>query len=412
MRNAAIVPARKLRPARAPTAMLITALGLPAAALADQFDTLNFTAGLTVLQDDNVFRLSSAADPNRVLGKPSRSDTITVKSAGIRFNKPYSLQRFELGFNLVDYKYENFGFLSFTARNYDAAWRWSLTPRFRGNLTTNRQQTLSSFTDFTGFVRNLRTVESTRGDATYELDGVWRLIGSATEIKATNSQVFLEDSDNKFRTLDAGLRYALPSGSFAQVVARTGAGEFFKRAQPNFAAQFDTAFDQNELEGRLNWAVTGKSIVRARLAWLERKHQNFAQRDYSGWVGNLDGDWGISGRTRLSGSVTSELSSFQSASASYVRTNRVSVGPTVEIGAQAVARARLEYSTRNFLGPVAAPAFNNRVDTITSASVGVDWQPFRFVTLSASLQNDRRSSNLAGFDFKDTTATLAAQLTF
>jgi hypothetical protein len=34
------------------------------------------------------------------------------------------------------------------------------------------------------------------------------------------------------------------------------------------------------------------------------------------------------------------------------------------------------------------------------------------VTLSASLQNDTRSSNLPGLDFKSTTGTLSAQVNF
>ena len=104
-----------------------------------------------------------------------------------------------------------------------------------------------------------------------------------------------------------------------------------------------------------------------------------------------------------------ELPRFQ---LSYIRTHRLYVGPTWGITSKAVARARYEHSTRDFLGPVAATPLNDRVDTIKSMSLGVDWQPTRNFTFSASLQNDKRSSNLPGLDFKSTTATLAAQLTF
>ena len=51
-------------------------------------------------------------------------------------------------------------------------------------------------------------------------------------------------------------------------------------------------------------------------------------------------------------------------------------------------------------------------DKLQSASISVDWQPYRFVTLSASLQNDKRASSLPGVDFNSTTTSLSAQLTF
>jgi exopolysaccharide biosynthesis operon protein EpsL len=393
-------------------ALGVALAGASPAVLADEFDTVNFNAGYTLLTDDNVFRLSGAADPNRLIGSPSKSDTIQVMSAGVRINKPYSLQRFELGLNLVDYKYDRFNFLSFTARNYDAAWRWSLTPKLTGNATTSRTQTLTSFTDFTGFVRNLRTSENSRFDATYQLDGVWRLLGAVSESKSSNSQVFIADFDVRQETIEAGIRYAFPSGSSWQLVARSGKGDFFKRPAPIAASLLDTKFDQSEYEGRLNWLVTGKTSVAARLAWLERTHANFSQRDYSGWVGNFDLNWGITGKTRLSTGYARELANFVQASSSYIVTNRVFAGPSWEITSKAVARARYDYSTRDFLGPVAATPLNDRVDTIKSMSVGVDWQPTRNFTFSASLQNDKRSSNLPGLDFKSTTATLAAQMTF
>jgi exopolysaccharide biosynthesis operon protein EpsL len=395
---------------RAALAALLAAL--PCAALADEFDTVNFNAGYTRLTDDNVFRLSGAADPNRVIGSPSKSDTIQVMSAGVRINKPYSLQRFELGLNLVDYKYSRFNFLSFTARNYDAAWRWSLTPKLTGNATMTRRQTLTSFADFSGFVRNMRTDENTRLDAQYHIDGTLRALGSVYEYKGTNSQLFVADFDNKVTNVELGIGNAFTSGSYAQFVVRKGDGLFFKRPQPIPASLFDTKFQQTEFEGRLRWIVTGKSIVTTRLAWVERKHANFQQRDYSGWASNVDVDWGVTAKTRLTIGYARELASFVQASSSYTVANRLFAGPTWEVSPKILARARYEYSVRDFAGPVAVTAQNDRVDTIKSMSLGVDWQPTRNFTFSGSLQNDKRSSNLPGLDFKSTTATLAAQMTF
>ena len=69
---------------------------------ADAQDTLNLTVGASLMHDDNLFRLSSDANPQALLGTSQKSDTIRVTTVGLKFAKDYSLQRFELEASLVD----------------------------------------------------------------------------------------------------------------------------------------------------------------------------------------------------------------------------------------------------------------------------------------------------------------------
>jgi len=382
------------------------------AAAADEFDTFNVQAGSTYLHDSNLFRLSSSADPNVVLRAPSSSDTLSVNSLGVTLNKPYSLQRFELGASFVDYRYKNFTFLNFSAFNYNGAWRWSLTPRLRGNATATRSETLNTFADFRSFIRNVRTETNNRFDAEYEIDGVWRVLGAVSENEVKNEQLFLAQQNFRNRAVEGGLKFAFPSGSVASAVVRSARGEYTQLAQPVAASLFDNRFEQRDFEGRLFWAYSGKSSMDFRATYIDRKHATFAQRDFSGLTGNATVTWGVTGKTRVVGSVSRELASFVSTSSSYTRLDRLSLGPVWEVTAKLVARARYEASTRDFLGPVAATAQNDRTDKLRTLFAGLDWRPYRWVTLSASLQNDTRSSNLPGLDFKSTTGTLSAQVNF
>lgn len=382
------------------------------AAAADEFDTFNVQAGSTYLHDSNLFRLSSSADPNVVLRAPSSSDTLSVNSLGVTLNKPYSLQRFELGASFVDYRYKNFTFLNFSAFNYNGAWRWSLTPRLRGNATATRSETLNTFADFRSFIRNVRTETNNRFDAEYEIDGVWRVLGAVSEIEVKNEQLFLAQQNFRNRAVEGGLKFAFPSGSYASAVVRSARGEYTQLAQPVAASLFDNRFEQRDFEGRLFWAYSGKSSMDFRATYIDRKHATFAQRDFSGLTGNATVTWGVTGKTRVVGSVSRDLTTFVQASSSYTRLDRLSLGPVWEVTAKLVARARYEASTRDFLGPVAATAQNDRTDKLRTLFAGLDWRPYRWVTLSASLQNDARSSNLPGLDFKSTTGTLSAQVNF
>jgi exopolysaccharide biosynthesis operon protein EpsL len=385
---------------------------LCSAARADEFDTLNFDFGKTFVYDSNVFRLNGAADPNVLLGTPKKSDTLDITSIGVRFGKSYSLQRFEFSASFIDYKYQQFNFLSFDTTNYSGAWRWSLTPRLRGNLTASQSQTLNSFIDFRAFVRNLRTDTNRRFDVEYEIDGVWRLVGALSESKNQNALPIVQTGDARNENTEAGIRYAFPSGSRITAVSRLTKGTYLNIQQPNFATLFDNKYEVREQEASLFWLFSGKSSFDARLAYYERRHPNIPQRNFSGVVGNATLNWGITGKSRFSASYVRDLGQFLTQSSSYSVGDRFILGPSWDITAKLQARARFESSSRSFLGPVGGAAATDRVDRFQTMSAGVDWAPYRWVSVSASLQNDKRSSSVAGLDFSATTATLTAQLTF
>jgi len=44
--------------------------------------------------------------------------------------------------------------------------------------------------------------------------------------------------------------------------------------------------------------------------------------------------------------------------------------------------------------------------------IALDWHPLRSLTVSSSLQNEKRSSNLPGLDYTSTSFGINAQLTF
>ncbi len=126
---------------------LVCMAALPLLAQADGLDTLQFRVGQSVEHDSNVFRLSDSANTQAQLGTAERSDTVAVTTLGVKPDKSYSLQRFEFEATVDDYNYSRFSNLDFTAKNYAAAWRWSLTPRFRGNLSSDRREYVDNTAD-------------------------------------------------------------------------------------------------------------------------------------------------------------------------------------------------------------------------------------------------------------------------
>jgi exopolysaccharide biosynthesis operon protein EpsL len=382
-------------------------------AMADADDTINLTLGSTVQHDSNLFRLSSSADPNAVLGKSSKSDQISISTVALKINKPYSLQPFELESSIVDSRYHTFNYLNFTARNYAAAWRWKLTPYAYGNLTATRKESLNSFTDYTGYnTRNLNTAENRRFDGVFEIDGVWRILGGVAQSDNTNSSLFNQVGDSRVNTADAGIRYAFPSGSSITYSSKTGRGEYINRPQPILAGLYDNRFDDRENELRLIWALTGKTSLDTRAAHLERKHANYSARDYGGNVGNVNLNWEITGKTRLTAGWARELSSYQASSSSYTSTDRLTVSPYWQFSAKTGLRLRYDYAQRDYRGAIANTAQNDRVDTQRVGMIALEWQPLRTLSVSTSLQSDKRASNIPGLDYDAKIASISAQITF
>lgn len=395
-------------------------------ASADAGDTFNVTAGSTLMYDSNVFRISPSIDPLLLTGKSTRSDQVITSTATLSLNKLYGMQRFQVNGSIVDNRYHNFDFLNFIAKNYDAAWTWQLTPYFHGNLSSTHKEGLQNFGNLTGFInssnRNIRTDEIHRFDSIFELNRSWHVIGGVSQSKLTNSRLTVQDFDNTVLSFEGGIRYALPSGSSLTYKARHGQGDFFKRPEPISSTLFDTRFQDMEHDMRLLWLITAKTSIEARIGHFERKHDHFAQRDFSGFVGNFNVNWAITGKTRLVAGWARDLSNFQTAtnfqlagfqrfSSSYIAADRFSVAPAWQITEKTALRLRYEYSILDYLGPVLSFP-DIRHDSMHSGQAILDWQPVRAISLSAMLQRDHRTANIRGFDFDNIAGSITARLNF
>lgn len=410
-------PLIKSSPRRAPGSSSLIFLALSALfaqhAVADAYDTFSLVPTVTRIHDDNLFRLSSSADPQTVLGESSKADDLTVTSLTFRINKPYALQRFEFEISQNNYRYQTFSYLNYSAQPYKAAWRWSLTPYLHGNLTTNRTQVLQNFADYTGYnTRNSHTEKYSRFDGVLDVNASWHVLAAAAQSTSSNSQLTLGQGNSRVDTAEAGIRYVAPSGSSLSYLAKNGRGEYINRPDPILAGIIDNRFDDRENEFRMLWRLTGKTSIDGRLARFDRTHAHFSQRDYGGTVGDLNFNWNISGKSVLTASLARELASYQTNSSSYTTTDRLTLMPYWQVSSQTAVRLRYDHAQRDYLGAIAATPANNRSDTLRTTMIALEWQPYRTLAITTSLQNEKRTSNQPGLDYLSKSFTVTAQMTF
>jgi exopolysaccharide biosynthesis operon protein EpsL len=380
-------------------------------AWADAEDTVNATVGYAHQTDSNLFRLSDAVDPLSVLGTPRKSDSIDVTSAALSVDKTYSLQRFQLSGSLVNYHYQRFGYLSFNAFNYNAAWNWSLTPRVRGTLSADRNQVLNSFADFRSYaLRNVRTDKNLRFDVEADLGAAVRLLGAIDHVRRTNEVPGVLDGDREAQGAAFGIRYIFPSGSTATYRYRQGSGES-NSGQDLFSA-LTGRFDDRLHQVELSWLVSGKTKVNAHLGHLQRSYPGASQRDFGGPVGDVGMEWDVTGKVKLNAMLQRDLANYQTDTTSYVKIDRITFTPKYEATARITVLGNFEHAIRNFGGSPLAGVYGDRRDVFDFASFGVQWRPIRAATIALMLQRIRNTSNLLGFDYVSNGVNLSGKFSF
>lgn len=382
-------------------------------ASADAYDSLNIVTSLNYQHDSNLFRLPSGADVQSLLGSSEKSDDIISTSVTAKFSPRYSLQRFEFEAGLIDNRFLRYDRLDYTAKPYRAAWLWSLSPQFHGNLSHNRTQTLNSFADTGGSTnQNTRVDIETKWSGTYELSSDWDVFGGLSRVSTANSRETLGESDSRVVGIDAGLRYRFSSGSSVSLRQRQGDGAYTNRPIPVPGFLIDNGFTDAERELQMRWILGGNSTVDGRLARKERQHDNFAARDYAATVANANFNWNITGKLFLTTGLARDIWAYQTSGASYVVSDRVTIGPYWQISEQIGIRFRHEQTRRDYRGEIVAAPDSGRHDKTNSTRLAVEWTPLRSFVLVGSLQQDTRTSNKANLDYKSMITGLIAQLSF
>lgn len=372
----------------------------PAAHADDETDTLTFTASQALRYDSNLFRRSNDA----------RSETRSTTSAGVEFDKRYSLQRVELDANIAAHRYRNNDYLDFNALNYRGVWHWSLTPRLSGTLSRTRSEDINNFDYFRSFERNVRTEQRTAGHAEAELGRDWRLLAGADRERRSNERPTAQDGDYTLRNLSAGVRRLFPSGSSVSYRLLDGRGDYQNRLPGTGFAP--TAFTQREHEVQVVWPVTGKTTLRARLAHLGREHAGLPERDFSGARGNLSMQWSATAQVGLQLTLARDISAYQTNTASYAVNNRFALNPYWNFSARTMFFAGYDHGRYSFGGALPGSVDENREDRTNSAVLGMRWTPLQALALRASVARERRTSNTEGFSYTNNAARVDATFAF
>jgi len=373
---------------------------------------LHFSASYTEQSDSNLFRLPAGADVQALTGRSSAAEQIGTATLGAQFSTQQSLQSLNVNFSQSDHRYKNFSYLNFQATNYDAVWRWAVTPRLTGDLIATRNEALNSFADFQGYQqRNLRVEEAKRLDLNYEIAGPWHLIAGQSFSNVTNEQRVVAGSDYNSSGTEAGLEYQFTSGNQITLLTRVNNGNYQNRT-PNPSSLLDDRFQQIDTVVRTRWNSTGSTFLDASLTAFNRTHPNYSQRDFSAVNTLVNLNWAVTAKVGLAAGFSRDFAEYQTSNASYSQTDRISIAPVWQISTRTRAQLQHQLSNISYSGAPPGVTPTQQQDITRETSLSLTWQAHTNANLIASLQNSVRTSNLTGQDYESAQLLLTAQLNF
>ena len=357
----------------------------------DTTEKLKLRAGLKQSQDSNIQRLVDAK---------AESDQINTQTLDVNVALPYGQQRLQLEANLADHKYQTYTNLDYTGLSYNAAWRWSLTPKLMGTLGTKRIESLNSAADsLDPGLRNLNVTKIDNLNAGYLLGGPWQLFADYSKGSSTNERAVLGATDAIYQSSTAGISYTPSPGNSL-----------------NYARRFDSgtsigSYTYNGHSLAAVYSLTVNTTIKGRLAHLEQRFAVDPRFDFSGLVGGVEAAWRVTPKTSINASWMRDIATFQTLDSTHARTDTFSLAPSWQIRPTLLIGMSYKKAVRDGLGSLKSIS-SARQDHTQETAWNITWQPRAYFVLRGSFAKASRTSNVIDQDFTSQVVSLGAQFIY
>jgi hypothetical protein len=212
--------------------------------------------------------------------------------------------------------------------------------------------------DYQTYIRSIRTTDSIRGNAEFGTGGALRFIIGANQSRTTNSEAIQEGHEIKLR-----------------------------------------------------WNLDGQTSLDGAIARIKRSHDHYEERDFTSTNARFNLTWLPDVPWRLGAYARRDYNTWWNLTASYTVTDTIGVTPNWQVTDKISLYGKAEHAERKFRAPLIATT-ESRTDKTSLYSLSLQWQFIHNLTMGGSIDNSRRSSNTAGYDFTDTTASINPRPTF
>lgn len=382
----------------------------PASALFN--DRVEIWAAQNITHDSNVFRISDALDPG-VIGASKRGDTVFTTHAGVLLRIPWSLQRFEADLDWYRSRYDTFEDLDFTGHRARAAWAYNFANRVTGVASLNETRGLSNFANIQRREKDVVRARQADISAAWLATPRWRADGRAVAVETAHSNPLRRVDDIESSAVEGGISYLTPRENLLGVSAR------YERGRNPNVILVDTGFlaPVGIRNGYRQWAagvtaawnVTAASRFDGRVEALERRYDEFTERNYRGPAFRAVYTWAPTVKTSVAFGALRDFGPPEEVQASRVLITGAYVRPKWAATEKITVTGNAEYNVFDYrtapgFSSIVAPGaqalpreFEHRVRLL---GIAVEWKPLTRVWIQAGYNHEKRTSSLRFADYE------------
>ncbi|AIY42106.1 hypothetical protein LT85_2948 [Collimonas arenae] len=339
-------------------------------------DAVTPYAGYGISYDNNLLRLPDSASA-QAMGIGSNLSDITHRYLfGLAVDKSLSQQHLTANVNVAKVDYDRFDQLNHLEKNLAANWNWHAGNQFQGNVGVNYSQGLTPFIDFHLLERNLRTQEDVYADGAWLFHPSWRVRAGVTYSKLWYDLESQRPGDNSKNQEELGLDYLAASGSTIGLQLRHTRADYPTPELDSGVPVFN-GYDQNEIKGKVDWLLTGKTTLHFLGGWVSRKQDEFPVRNFSGINTRVSADWSPTGKIDVSVAGWREIGAVDDVSTVYSLNHGASIASAWQYSDKVRLVAQYKYEKRDFSQSAAAGIFSatNPNDALRNMALSVIYNP-------------------------------------
>jgi hypothetical protein len=324
-----------------------------------------------------------------------RSDTLYTYGAALDVNYLFAQQKLFISLSTTNFHYDHFTVLDHNEYKLDGGWNWRLGHAVDGTIEVLRDRTMVPFTSVENVQFVIQTEQRETATVGVAISPDWRIEGSGHH--DTLDQV-IYNSPNIDLTESFGqvaLKYLGIAGLSSGLSGGYTVGNF-----TGTGAVSNPSYRQKDLGLVATYKPTGRSIFNGSIGYSDRTSGS-AQNSISGVTGKIDYTDQLTAKTSLDVQLSRLIDSYVQALGSEFDTIaalRVQWQATYKLGVA----IGYNWTDRNLPDQGNAPIGGDRVDHLQYASINVDYEATRWLSIKPYANLQTRTSNFVGGNFNAT----------
>ncbi|ABR90958.1 Uncharacterized conserved protein [Janthinobacterium sp. Marseille] len=371
-------------------------------ALAIEGDTFTPYASYGIYYDANLLRQSDAVRQSGA----QLSDRWTRAGVGIRMDKEIGRQKLTADVSAYRADYDHFNQYSNTGKDGVANWKWALGNQFSGNVGVNYAQALTPFEDYRSLERSMQTQTKTYVDGSWRFHPSWQLNTAYSHYDLDYDLASQQPSERTLDITDVGVDYLARSGNKVGMVLRHIEGDY-KYADIN-------SYSQNEVKAKVDWQITGKTLIQFLGGYAKREYAVNPQRDSGVPSARLTAYWKATNKTAVSLGAWRELGATDNLAANYARNQGVSLASTWDATSKISVDGLVMTEKRSYNGVSVIAGLDplNRSDDYRNALLGVTYKLTSHWRIRAAVFRTTLDSNIPSASYSTDGAHISTRYEF